>query len=173
LVTLAAADVADRTEALLVPRSSALLRADDLAQHGPVLLAAARLLMRNDADAHDLVQTTYEIALRRGHTLRDPDKILPWLLAIQTREAFRLRRRLQRLVTREVPDVADDSAVPEYLTPLREALDGLPTRERVAVILHHMVGLSVAETAAVMGVSENTAKSQLRIGLGRLRETLK
>jgi RNA polymerase sigma-70 factor (ECF subfamily) len=55
---------------------------------------------------------------------------------------------------------------------VREALRRLPARIRVAVVLHHMVGLSVAETAAAMGVSPNTAKSQLKRGLELLREDL-
>jgi len=43
---------------------------------------------------------------------------------------------------------------------------------RAAVVLHHMVGLSVRETAEVLGVSENTAKARLKTGLARLREWL-
>ena len=35
-----------------------------------------------------------------------------------------------------------------------------------------MAGLSVAETATALGVSENTVKSQLKTGLARLREAL-
>jgi DNA-directed RNA polymerase specialized sigma24 family protein len=43
---------------------------------------------------------------------------------------------------------------------------------RAAVVLHHMVGLSVRETAQALGVSENTAKARLKTGLARLREHL-
>jgi len=44
---------------------------------------------------------------------------------------------------------------------------------RAAIALHHLSGLSVAETARALGVSENTVKSQLKTGLGRLREELR
>ena len=63
-----------------------------------MLLAAARLITLNDAEAQDLVQATFEIALRRIETLREPSAIRAWLLRIETREAFRVVRRLRRLI---------------------------------------------------------------------------
>ncbi len=65
----------------------------------PTLLATAPYLARSDADAADLVQATLEIALRRRAQLRDPARLRSWLLAIETREAFRLRRRLRAHVS--------------------------------------------------------------------------
>jgi len=50
---------------------------DEVAEHAPVLLAAARLLLRNEAEARDLVQTTCEIGMRRVGDLRDPERLLP------------------------------------------------------------------------------------------------
>jgi DNA-directed RNA polymerase specialized sigma24 family protein len=111
----------------------------ELDGHGPMLLAAARVITLDTAEAEDLVQTTFEIALRRLGDLREPRAIRAWLLTIQTREAFRVVRRLRNLV----------------------------------IALHHLAGLSVAETARALGVSENTVKSQLKTGLGRLREELR
>jgi len=140
----------------------------------PILLAAARAIVLDEAEAEDLVQTTFEIAVRRLSQLRDPLALRSWLLAIQTREAFRVRRRLRGVLRLDVRagdtlpapgSAADDVA-------LREALRKLPPRLRAALVLHHMVGLSVAEAAAIMGTSPNTVKAQLRTGLARLRREL-
>ena len=79
-----------------------------LRRYTPILLTAARALLRNDADARDLVQTTLEIASRKAGDLRDPASLRAWLLAIQVREAFRLRRRLAHLV-RLSPDIVEIS----------------------------------------------------------------
>ena len=144
-----------------------------LQAHGPLLLAAARAITLNEAEAQDLVQTTFELALRHADELRDPGALRAWLLRIQAREAFRLVRRLRRFapvrgvveVAVPAPDATDSIAV-------RRALGGLPRRVRAAVVLHHLAGLSVAETAAALGVTENTVKSQLKTGLARLREAL-
>ena len=69
---------------------------DELYAHGPVLLAAARVITLDDDEAQDLVQTTFEIALRHLGELRDPRALRAWLLRVQTREAFRVVRRLRR-----------------------------------------------------------------------------
>lgn len=145
-----------------------------LERHTPVLLATARALVRNESDARDLVQTTFEIATRRSSDLRDPTALRSWLLAIQVREASRLRRRLARLV-RLNPDVVEmsiSSAPDADVIALRAALPKLPPRARSAVVLHYLADLSVADVARAMGISENTTKGHLKAGLARLREEL-
>ncbi|MDP9224649.1 MAG: sigma-70 family RNA polymerase sigma factor [Actinomycetota bacterium] len=147
---------------------------DELYTHGPVLLAAARVITLDDDEAQDLVQTTFEIALRHLDGLRDPRALRAWLLRVQTREAFRVVRRLRRLVSldghvHEVPTVGSD---PTQRIDVRDGMARLPRRTRAAIALHYLAGLSVPETARALGVSENTIKSQLKTGLARLREDL-
>ncbi len=147
---------------------------DELYVHGPVLLAAARVITLDDDEAQDLVQTTFEIALRRIDSLRDPGALRAWLLTIQTREAFRLVRRLRRQVRLDpvVHEIAVAGPDLAQRTDIRRALATLPRRTRAAIALHYLAGLPVAETAAAMGVSENTVKSQVKTGLAQLREVL-
>lgn len=153
------------------PRVAAI---EALHEHGPMLLAAARVITLDDDEAMDLVQTTLEIAVRRIDTLREPTAVRAWLLRIETREAFRVVRRLRRLVrldgrVREL--VAPDGDIGQR-TEIRDALAILPSRTRAAVVLHYLAGLTVRETAVALGVSENTVKTQLKAGLVRLREVL-
>lgn len=143
-------------------------------REAPVLLAAARAMTLDPAEAEDLVQATFEIALRRVHQLRDPGALRSWLLTIQAREAFRTMRRLRRAVgfrgsVVEIPVAPVASA--DRLA-VREALAGLPPRMRAAVVLHHMTGMTVPQVAAALGRSENTIRSQLKTGARRLREAL-
>jgi len=148
--------------------------ADQLHKHGPLLLAAARLITLDDDEAQDLVQATFEIALRNLGSLRDPAALPAYLLKVETREAFRVVRRLRRLVrfdprASELP--APDTDFAQH-ADMRHALAALPQRIRAAVALHHLAGLSVGETATALRVSENTVKSQLKTGLQKLREAL-
>ena len=144
-----------------------------LEREAPVLLAAARAMTLDDAEAEDLVQATFELALRHRSSLREPAALRGWLLAIQTREAFRLIRRLRRFVRFDpsVTEIAARDPADESVS-VRDALRTLSPRVRAAVVLHHMAGLPVAEVAAALGVSPNTVKTQLKVGLARLREVL-
>jgi RNA polymerase sigma factor (sigma-70 family) len=142
--------------------------------HGPLLLAAARAIARDEAEAEDLVQTTFERALRAAPAIRDSRAIRAWLLTVQTREALRVVRRLRRTLrfdpeVHELPIGGPDASAS---IELDEALGRLSRPIRAAVVLHHMVGLSVRETADALGVTENTAKGRLKTGLARLRELL-
>lgn len=168
--------VVPRDDERLVPLTGHAL-GEALAREAPILLAAARAMTLDDAEAEDLVASTLEIAVRRAADLRSPAALRTWLLTIQTRESFRLRRRLGqfgrvlRLDTSIVEIPARGLSDAEQLA-IRDALRRLPARVRAAVVLHHMTGLSVTETAVALGTSENTVKTQLRDGLRRLREAL-
>jgi RNA polymerase sigma-70 factor, ECF subfamily len=146
-----------------------------LADHGAALLAAARLICLDEQEAQDVVQTTFEIALRRGHTLRDRNALRGWLLAIEARESMRRVRQMRRLIPfrPQVHDLPATGPSHDERLALRESLRLLPRGARAAVVLHHLVGYSVRETAEALGVSENTIKTQLRRGLARLREDLR
>ena len=141
----------------------------------PTLLAAARLILLDEAEAWDVVQTTIEIALRRGASLRDRSALRAWLLVIMSRQAFRLRSRVRRALSLELleTDLPSVSGPGVDRIVVRDALAQLPVRTRSAVVLHHMFGLSIAEVATAMHVSENTSKSQVRVGMARLREVLR
>lgn len=145
-----------------------------LHDHGPMLLAAARVLTRDEAEAQDLVQITFERALRAGPAIRDSRAIRAWLLTVQTREALRVVRRLRRTLRLdpEVHELPVGGPETSEWVDLDEALGKLSRPIRAAVVLHHMVGLSVRDTAAALGVTENTAKARLKTGLARLREWL-
>jgi len=171
-VSVAATDRA-LTEAV-TPLVDAATLGQALEREAPILLAAARAITLDDAEAEDLVQATFEPAVRHVGHLREPGALRAWLLTIEALEAFRAVRRLRRLVrldqrVTELPvggPNADDSLA------VRAALRQLSPRVRAAVVLHHMAGLSVAEAAAALGVTDNTVKTQLKIGMARLRAEL-
>jgi len=143
-------------------------------QHGALLLALAHVITQNWEEAQDVVQSTYEIALRNLGQLREPGAARAWLVRIESREALRLRRRAGRFgsLGQHIDELADLSETDSF-ADLRRAVSRLPPRTRAALLLHHYSGLSVDETAHVLGVSSNTVRTQLRKGLARIREELR
>src|SRR5688500_5697164 len=147
--------------------------ADLLAQYGREIQGVAYLILRNRADAEDVLMDTLLAALDRGSSLRDPSAMRQWLLKIATNQALGRKRRFGRVtwleITPELPGPTTDTT--EHIA-LVQGLATLPIRSRAAVVLHYYADLPVAQVAAVMGTSENTVKSQLKSGLARLRELL-
>jgi RNA polymerase sigma-70 factor (sigma-E family) len=75
--------------------------------------------------------------------------------------------------TAELPDREGRHGLSyEDLDQLREAVRSLPGRQRAAVVLRHWWGLSLDETAADLGISVGTVKSQVARAVDRLRHSL-
>lgn len=142
---------------------------------GREIQGVAYLIVRNHADAEEIVMDTLVTAWGKGQTLRDDTALRSWLLTIASRHALSRRRRSRQW--QPLID-AEQLPAPSAHTPsadrvaVAQALDALPAQVRAAIALHHVAGLTVAETAAALDKSQNTIKSQVRDGLARLRATL-
>jgi RNA polymerase sigma-70 factor (sigma-E family) len=140
------------------------------------LLHTARLLTAGDRYlAEDLVQTALTklyvswAAFRRAD---NPDGYLRRVLVnALTDERKRIWRRFERTVA-ELPDQAGAAAQRENDPELARALRELPPKMRAAVVFRFLDDLDVAETAAALGCSTGTVKSQTARGLEKLRAAL-
>lgn len=145
-----------------------------LSMHGAEIQAVAFLILRNERDAEEALSDTLLTAWRKIGSLRDPERLRPWLLTTATRLALRRRRRfLPQVVSLDVvPDVPATDGSPIDRLALRDAINALPPRMRAVVALHDVADLPLAEVAVALGRSENTIKSQLREARVRLRRAL-
>ena len=128
--------------------------------------------------AHDLVQDTLVKAYQHWPRVRQadsPDAYVRRILLNEVRGGWRRRERAVP-VSRfpeggepTVPDATDDVV---RRAGLRQALLTLPLRQRATIILRYLEGMSERETAAVLGCSEGTVKSQSARALATLRNFL-
>lgn len=142
----------------------------------PKLLAfAARTLGTTEA-AKDVVQDTWESAVRGLPRLSDPASFRAWIYAIAARkcaDALRGKYRDARIAeSAEAMSAEMASAEGEHNTRLdiAEALKRLPPEQRVAVSLFFSEGMSVAEIATISGAPAGTVKSRLFAARQTLRE---
>lgn len=148
----------------------------------PRLRRFARVLVRSDADAHDLVQETVERALSRRSGFRPGTRLDSWTFTIMRRifiDQSRSNARWGRVVAPAddvTPNIADAGQADEDLRAdamaVREAIRALPDDQRLAVALVLVDGLSYAEAAQVMGVPAGTLTSRLVRGRQTLIQTL-
>ena len=145
-----------------------------LDEYGRLLQGVAFHILRSHADAEEIVIDTMVTAWQRIGSLRDPGALRPWLLRIAVRHAL-ARRRRKTVSSTPLLDGGSVAIVGEADSErlaLADALDGLPPRMRACLSLHYHAGLTVAETADVLGISPNTVKFHLKAGLDRLRTAL-
>ena len=144
-------------------------------QVSPRLVGALVLQTADPADAEDLAQEAMARAWSRWPEVVTMEHREGWVFRV----AFNLatsghrRRAAGRSATNRLVPVPESRAVPlDDRLVLRAALDGLPDRQRSAVVLRHYTGMSVAESAEALGCAEGTVKSLTSQGLAGLRRAL-
>jgi RNA polymerase sigma-70 factor (ECF subfamily) len=163
----------------------------------PHLRALYRLALRLTGDvsaAEDLVQETYLKGLQAYATLRDPDRVRPWLFQILSRLVVDRHRTSAREVPLEAPEdldrfslydrIADEDPLPysdrlheDFLAQFRDeevrrALLRIPEAYRVPLVLVYVEGLSYRELAEVLGCPIGTVMSRLHRGRKTLEREL-
>jgi len=155
-----------------------------LAECGPLAFRIARGVLRNTADAEDVAQEALLRAYKSFDRLRDHNRFRGWLVRISFRLALdRLRsarRREQRdtLWARpahlEPPLSAEDVAVSnQFQAHLERALEELPEKLRLVLLLSAMDGYTIEEIPSMLGVTLGTVKSPIFIARKKLAEKLR
>jgi RNA polymerase sigma-70 factor (ECF subfamily) len=138
-----------------------------------------RYLIRGDADTDDLAQEALIAILRGLGSFRGESSFERWADRVAVRATFagiRRRRRESSDLTAAEPErrLASPVATPDdEFADRRQAaalLDALPLEQRHAMVMHHVLGMSVPEIARELGVPAETVRSRLRLGRTRLRE---
>jgi RNA polymerase sigma-70 factor (sigma-E family) len=125
--------------------------------------------------AEDLLQTAFIKLYVAWPRLRDPAAAEAYTRRILVRTNVDDSRRPWR---RESPVLSEHDGPVSAETPYEErhavveALQGLPLMQRKAVVLRHLIGLSVSETADALGIAEGTVKSHTSRGLTALEKVL-
>ena len=146
--------------------------------HHDSLLRLARLLVRDDATAEDVVQESFIAMHGAWRGLGDTEKALSYLrqsVVNRSRSVQRHRAVVDRYALEPAPDMpsAEEGAISALeRSAVISALRRLPPRQREAVVLRYYADLSESEIAATMGVSRGAVKSHTARGLMALRSVL-
>jgi RNA polymerase sigma factor (sigma-70 family) len=141
----------------------------------PAVVRVARLVVGpGSAAAEDAAQEALLDLTHGISTLRDASSVRAWALRISTRRATKVARR-ERLLGRAVPAApsGSDAEAAGLRRELRTAFYALPPRMRAVAVLRLYAGASEDETAAVLGCSVGTVKSQLHDARARLAKSLR
>jgi RNA polymerase sigma-70 factor, ECF subfamily len=162
-------------------------------RHNRRLFRLARSVLRDGAEAEDVVQETYVRAFAKLDEFRGPDSFSAWLARITYHEALGRMRASDRVVSlhdyvsnadgdgdvHRVETMTSPHPDPERLTGhselrhlLENAIDALPDEFRAVFVLRAVEGMSVAETAEALSIPPETVKTRLHRARHRLQEAL-
>ena len=150
-------------------------------RHSSRLYALLLRMLRETADAEEVLQETFVDAWRRaGEYAASRGSVEAWLITIaRSRAIDRIRNRgaRLRLVKQSEQLASADAPQPEppdvhAQTRLRKALGALPPEQRRALELAYWDGLSQSEISRETGDPLGTVKTRVRLGLQRLAELL-
>jgi len=156
-----------------------------LADSSRLAFRVAYSVLRHRQDAEDVAQDALVKAYRHFTRLRDPDRFRAWLVRTAWRLALDRRRGDRRREAREQREAAapEDSASPggapveallarERAAHLWQAIDALPEKLRMVVVLASIEGHDVADVARLLALPDGTVKSRLFLARQRLKEHL-
>jgi RNA polymerase sigma-70 factor (ECF subfamily) len=147
----------------------------------------AAYMTRDGDDAQDVMQESLMRVCDNIRKLRDPKAFYPWMNHIVVNEVRRfMAKKNDRGVVVNIQDY--ENALPEEnadMLPVAyaenaelramviEIIDGLPQRQREAILLYHYDGLSVTDTARVMEISHQAASKLLRLANEKIKSEMK
>ena len=164
-----------------VSRDDARTRALEAALPGCATLAfrVAYSVLRHRQDAEDVAQEVLLKALRSLRDLRDPERLRPWLVRAAFRRALDHRRAELRRARREdgaTPSSSwpqGDPASAEFRGRVFRAVDELPEKLRLVLVLSALEGHGTRQVAELLGLPEGTVKSRLHLARKALQEKLR
>lgn len=150
-----------------------------LRDSGTLAFRVAYGVLRHREDAEDVAQDAFAKAFRSFGQLRDRERFRAWLVRTAWRLALDRRRGDIRRTAREVgvevePDVSVEqvASARQRATHLWSAIDALPEKLRVVIVLSGIEGHDTREVGVLLGIPEGTVRSRLFTARKALAEKL-
>lgn len=154
-------------------------------QYSTLMLRTAIMIVGDRDIAEDVVQDALIQAWNHLPDLREANALRPWLMRIVVNQCISFKRRLARSTafirqalseqeTDLLARVADDyKGRMERDWDLARAIENLPAKQRVVIVLHYYNGMTLPEMAQTLQTSENTLKKRIQAALTNLRRVLR
>ena len=141
----------------------------ELEAHHAMLYRVAYTILQNDEACRDALQDTALRAWEKRRTLRDERCFRTWVTRILINACYDTHRRYRRVAFMEA---VPEQSVPPQDPGLAMALEQLPQRLRLPLVMHYAEGMSYAEIAQALRLPQSTIRSRLHKGREELRKEL-
>jgi RNA polymerase sigma-70 factor (ECF subfamily) len=137
-------------------------------------------VLRQRQDAEEVAQEAFARAYQRIRDLREPEQFRAWVVRVTWRLAIDRWRSDRRRQARELTAVTTAERTAEQLvvesdraTRVWEAIDELPEKLRIVIVLAAVEGHDMREVAQLVGIPEGTVKSRLFLARKALAKRLR
>src|SRR5262245_47272770 len=134
-------------------------------RHNQRLYRAARAILHSDDEAEDVLQQTWLDIFRNLHQFRGSSAFTTWATRITVNAAIALARKrppIAEVTDMPSTDSPDDAVAASQLGKLLEStLAQLPQGHREVMVLRDVLELDTAETAALLGLTEEAVRVRL------------
>ncbi len=158
---------------------------DIVDQYSALMLRTATMIVADRDIAEDVVQDAFIQAWHHLPDLREAGALRPWLMRIVVNQCISFKRRLARTtafvrqslseqeidLTAQIADHHKGRLERDW--DLAQAIDELPAKQRIVIVLHYYNGMTLPEMAKVLQTSENTLKKRIQAALNNLRRVLR
>lgn len=149
-------------------------------RHNRRLYRVARGIVKDHAEAEDVLQQAYLNAFTHLHQYESRGAFAGWLTRIAVHEAFAGYRRRARAagespnerIASSAPDPEQAAASGELRREIEASIDALDDAYRPVFVLREVEGLSTAETAEALGLNVDVVKTRLHRARAMLRGAL-
>jgi RNA polymerase sigma factor (sigma-70 family) len=149
-----------------------------VAAHHDDMRRVCVFITHDDALADDATQAAWSIAWRKLGSVREPERLRPWLVSVAANEARKLVKKRHRHAEVEIdPATADRSGGVDPATgiagiDLRTEMRRLDPDDRALIAMRYVAGFNATELAAAIGLSPAGTRTRLARLLARLRQGL-
>ena len=151
-----------------------------LTESSTLAFRVAYSVLRHREDAEDVAQDAFAKAYRNFGQLRDRERFRAWLVRMTWRLALDRQRADRRRLLRDGVHAnesasafaREDDVSRDLIARLWNAIDALPPKLRLVIVLSSIEGHNIGEVAALLGLSAGTVKSRLFLARQRLKELL-
>ena len=157
---------------------------DIVDQYSALMLRTATMIVADHDIAEDVVQDAFIQAWHHLADLREAGALRPWLMRIVVNQCISFKRRLTRTtnfvrqalseqeidLTAQIADHYKGRLERDW--DLAQAIESLPLKQRVVIVLHYYNGMTLPEMAHSLQTSENTLKKRIQAALNNLRRMI-
>jgi len=160
-----------------------------VSRYTQVLFSLSYHMTGNREEAEEAVQEIFILIFRKLHKYNQEKRFYTWMFTVAVNYLKTLVRKRKNKFSPHADQTFDDSVQYELITlkesspetnfirresgkVLQSALNRLPLKYRAVFILREVEGISIKETAAILGIPENTVKTFSRRGKDELKKII-